>query len=80
MRLDEAKNILNNAGYICEKKEYVTDAIIKALTQTNSGWIYNRKSSKPKDPKPRLEFVNDDGRYLILQAQSTNQRILECLY
>ena len=80
MNINEAKNILNNAGYICEKKEYVTDAIIKELTQTNSGWIYIRKSSKPKAPKPRLEFANDDGRYLVLQAQSTNQRILERLY
>ena len=72
MELNEAKTILKNAGYICEKKEEkVADVIIKALT--SYGWIYLRKSSNKNAPKPRLEFVKDDGTYLMLQAQSNQQ-------
>lgn len=75
MELNEAKTILKNAGYICEKKvEKVADVIIKALTQTNSGWKYLRKESIKNAPKPRLEFTKDDGSYLLLQAQSINQQ------
>lgn len=73
MELNEAKTILKNAGYICEKKvEKVADVIIKALT--SYGWTYNRKESIPKAPKPRLEFYKDDGSYLMLQAQAINQQ------
>ena len=73
MKINEAKTILKNAGYICEKKEEkVADVIIKALT--SYGWTYIRKSSIRTAPKPRLEFVKDDGTYLMLQAQSINQQ------
>lgn len=73
MELNEAKTILKNAGYICEKKEEkVADVIIKALT--SYGWTYIKKSSRRTAPKPRLEFVKDDGTYLMLQAQSINQQ------
>lgn len=74
MEINEAKNILKNAGYICEKKvEKVADVIIKALT--SHGWKYLRKESNLKIPKPRIEFTNkDDGSYLLLQAQSINQQ------
>lgn len=72
MELNEAKTILKNAGYICEKKEEkVADVIIKALT--SYGWKYLRKESNKNAPKPRLEFVKDDGTYLMLQAQSNQQ-------
>ena len=72
MKINEAKTILKNAGYICEKKEEkVADVIIKALT--NYGWKYLRKESNKKTPKPRLEFTKD-GTYLMLQAQSINQQ------
>ena len=75
MKINEAKTILKNAGYICEKKEEkVADVIIKALTQTNSGWKYLRKESNKNAPKPRLEFVKDDGTYLMLQAQAVHQQ------
>lgn len=74
MEINEAKTILNNAGYICEKKEEkVADVIIKALT--SYGWIYLRKESNKNSPKPRLEFTNkDNGSHLVLQAQSINQQ------
>lgn len=73
MEINEAKTILKNAGYICEKKEEkVADVIIKALT--NSGWNYLRKASIPKATKPRLEFSKDDGSYLMLRAQAINQQ------
>ena len=73
MKINEAKTILKNAGYICEKKEEkVADVIIKALT--SYGWIYLRKSSIRTAPKPRLEFVKDDGTYLMLQAQAVHQQ------
>ena len=73
MKLNEAKNILKNAGYICEKKEEKeADVIIKALT--SYGWTYIRKSSIRTAPNPRLVFVKDDGTFLMLQAQSINQQ------
>lgn len=75
MEINEAKTILKNAGYICEKKqEKVADVIIKALTQTNSGWIYLKEESIPNAPKPRLEFSKDDGSYLMLVAQDIAQQ------
>lgn len=73
MELNEAKTILKNAGYICEKKEEkVADVIIKALS--SYGWIYLRKESIKNALKPRLKFTKDDGTYLMLQAQSINQQ------
>lgn len=73
MKINEAKNILKNAGYICEKKEEkVADVIVKALT--SYGWTYVRKESIRTAPKPRLEFVKDDGTYLMLQAQDNYQQ------
>ena len=75
MEINEAKTILKNAGYICEKKqEKVADVIIKALTQTNSGWIYLKEESIRTAPKPRLEFTKDDGSYLMLVAQDIAQQ------
>jgi hypothetical protein len=73
MKLDEAKQTLKEAGYILEKKEYVEDKIIQALTMTNSGWTYLKDESIPHAGKSRLEFANEDGRYLMLQAQSVDQ-------
>ena len=74
MNLNEAKQTLKDAGYILEKKEYVKDKIIQALTMTNSGWTYLKNESIPRAVKPRLEFSNEDGRYLMLQAETVNQQ------
>lgn len=42
MKINEAKTILKNAGYICEKKEEkVADVIIKALTEDRMNENYN---------------------------------------
>ena len=73
MEINEAKNILKNAGYICEKKqEKVADVIIKALTSYD--WMYLKEESIPNAPTPRLEFTKDDGSYLMLVAQDRTQQ------
>lgn len=74
MDLNEARKTLSDAGYILEKKEYVKDKIIQALTMTNNSWTYLKDESIPHAGKPRLEFSNKDGRYLMLQAKTVDQQ------